>query len=95
MRRVARTADLGLDGVDTRLGQFGRFVKAHGARGIEGEHPVEHAAVVVECKLIHDPVDEKSYRTYLGLEGTAFHGWRRGGGHPLDHSPNLSRCMSS
>ena len=51
MRRVARTADLGLDGVDTRLGQFGRFVKAHGARGIEGEHPVEHAAVVVEMPI--------------------------------------------
>ena len=44
---------------------------------------------------MHDPVDEKSYRTDLGLEGVAFHGWRHGEGRPLDHSPGLSRCMSS
>jgi hypothetical protein len=41
-------ADLGLDRVDTRLGQLGGFVEAHRARGIRGEHPIEHAAMIVE-----------------------------------------------
>jgi len=41
-------ADLGLDGVDTCLSQFGRFVEAHRARGIGGEHPIEHAAMIVD-----------------------------------------------
>jgi len=46
---------LGLDEVDPRLGQFGGFVEAHRARGIEGEHPVEHAAVVVKMGIDGGP----------------------------------------
>jgi len=44
-------ADLGLEGVEPRPDQFGRLVKAHGARGIELEHPLEHAAVVAEVDV--------------------------------------------